>query len=138
MDSTLADAPDDIDEPALDRMKMVAKLMDSAVPVPGTSRSVGLDPLLAVVPYGEVVSAAVSAYVVVEAANLGVSYGTLIRMLANVAADSLIGAVPVVGPVLTALWKANERNVQLVIDHLWAESERRRREESDAVTIEIE
>jgi hypothetical protein len=114
--------PESVDEAAVDRMRRVAYVLDEAVPVPFTDRRVGLDPLLGVVPVvGDVLGAAVSTYIVVEAAYLGVSYTTLLRMLANVAVDTGLGLVPYAGPVLDALWDANVRNLELVLEDLAAD-----------------
>ena len=108
------------DEAALNRMRAVSKLMDDAVPIPGTNRSVGLDPLLSIdpSPVGDLVGGAVSLYIVAESANLGVPYTTLVKMLGNVAVDLGIGSVPVLGVLLDAVWKANERNLKLVEEYV--------------------
>jgi hypothetical protein len=138
MEAHLADAPERLDDPALDRLRAVARLMDSAFRVPGTTRRFGIDPFLALVPGGEVVSTGVSLYVVLEAANLGVSYLTILRMLANVGINSVGSAVPVLGPVFAGIFKSNERNLTLLVEKLWDEAERRERESAEAVEIEIE
>jgi hypothetical protein len=45
--------------------------------------SVGVDPLLGPLPVaGEIVGARISLYIVTEAANLGFSYTTVLRMIA--------------------------------------------------------
>lgn len=50
---------------------------------PGMKVSVGVDPLLGPLPVaGEIVGAGISLYIVTEAANLGVSYTTVLRMIA--------------------------------------------------------
>jgi hypothetical protein len=137
MESHLDDAPD-LDDPALDRLRAVAHLLDSAFRVPGTTRRFGLDPFLALVPGGEVVSTGVSLYVVLEAANLGVSYRTILRMLANVGVNTAGSSVPVLGPLFAAVFKSNERNLTLLVEKLWDEAERRDRASTEAVEIEIE
>jgi hypothetical protein len=107
------------EHPALSRCRVVAGALDSAVRVPGTERRVGIDPLVGLVPgYGDALAAALSMYVVAEAALAGVPAGTLLRMCANVALDAAIGSVPVLGDLFDAAWKANERNVALFEEHL--------------------
>jgi hypothetical protein len=103
-------------EPAgLIRLRRVARLLDTSLGVPGTRYRIGLDVVLGVVPVaGDAVAALLSLYVVVEAARLGVSKRTLIRMLVNVVLDFVIGSVPVVGDLFDAVWKANRRNAELV------------------------
>ena len=131
----IEDLPASIDRAAVRRMRVVTRVLDESVRVPGTDRRVGLDPLLGAVPVvGDAVGGAVSLYVVVEAARLGVSYGTLLRMLANVAVDVGGGSLPLVGDAFDALWKANRRNLRLVLKDLRDDTARER----TAVDIEVE
>ena len=130
-----ADLPPSVDRAAVKRMQVAARLLDDSVPIPGTGQRVGLDPILSIVPVGgDAAGAALSLYIVAEAARLGVSTGTLLRMLANVAADATGGSVPVLGTVFDAAWKANKWNVQLAIEDL---AEREAFEE-EAVEVEIQ
>jgi hypothetical protein len=39
-------------------------------------------------------------------------------MLANVALDGIVGAVPLVGDVFDVMWRANRRNMRLLQDWL--------------------
>jgi hypothetical protein len=113
------DLPPTVDEAAVRRMEFVSRLLDESVRVPGTEFRIGLDPVLGLVPgAGDALAAAFSFYIVVESARLGVSYNTLLRMLANVAIDVAVGSVPVVGDLFDAFWKANVRNVELALDDL--------------------
>ena len=112
LESLTMDLPESVDEPALRRVRTVARVMDEAVRIPGTDTWVGLDPVLGVLPgAGDAVSTGVSLYVVAEAAYLGVPLSTVVRMLANVTADAVLGSIPVVGPVFDTLIKANTWNV---------------------------
>jgi hypothetical protein len=125
------DVPDSVDEAALDRMRTVADLLDEAITIPGTDVKVGLDPVVSAIPgVGTALSAGISLYIVLEAANLGVPFSTVVRMLANVAVDVATGSVPVVGAVFDTFWKANAWNVDLVEEFL--EDERRRDRERRA------
>lgn len=109
------DLPESADEPALRRVRTVARVMDEAVRIPGTDTWVGLDPILGVIPgAGDLVSAGVSLYIVAEAAYLGVPLSTVVRMLATVALDAAVGSIPVVGSLFDAALKANERNVSRI------------------------
>ncbi|MFC6786151.1 DUF4112 domain-containing protein [Halobaculum halobium] len=114
-ESLTMDLPESADEPALRRVKTVARVMDEAVEIPGTGIRVGLDPVLGVVPgAGDAVAASISLYVVAEAAYLGVPLSTVVRMLANVTADAVLGSIPVVGPVFDTFLKANKWNVSYI------------------------
>jgi hypothetical protein len=46
----------------------------------------------------------------------------LMRMIANVAIDGAVGAVPLVGDAFDVLWRANKRNMRLL--RQWMERER--------------
>jgi hypothetical protein len=46
------------------------------------------------------------------------------RMLANVALDGVIGAVPLVGDMFDVAWRANRRNIALLQKHFAREPRR--------------
>jgi hypothetical protein len=66
---------------------------------------------------GDVAGAILSAYIVFEAARLGIPRETLTQMLVNVIADSTLGSLPIIGDFFDATWKANSRNVALLEAH---------------------
>ncbi|MEZ3116140.1 DUF4112 domain-containing protein [Halobaculum sp. MBLA0147] len=110
--------PESVDRAAVERLSTVAYLLDECIELPG-GVSVGLDPLVSAVPgVGDALSTGLSLYVVAEAAYLGVSYGTVVRMLGNVAVDTVGGSVPVVGIAFDALWKTNRMNLELLVADL--------------------
>ena len=105
----------------LDRLRRVAQLYDSGIRIPGTRFTIGLDPLIGLIPgLGDLIGAGVAIWIVAEAAHLGVSGFVLLRMVLNIAIDTLGGAIPVAGDVFDALWKANVKNVRLLERHLIA------------------
>ncbi|WP_240539880.1 DUF4112 domain-containing protein [Salinarimonas soli] len=104
---------------AVMRISTIARLMDSAVTIPGTNRTVGIDAVLGLVPVvGDLVSAALSSYIIWEARQLGLPAWKIARMVGNVAVDTAIGAVPFVGDLFDVAFKANMRNLRIVVDHL--------------------
>jgi hypothetical protein len=101
------------------RLESIATLLDTAFIVPGTSIHFGFDGLIGLVPgIGDAVTTALSLYIVHEAWQLGAPRRVITRMLANVALDGFIGAVPVAGDVFDVMWRANKRNVRLLRDWL--------------------
>lgn len=103
----------------VERLQRLARLWDSAIRIPGTRVRVGLDPLVGLVPgFGDAAGALVAAYIVLEAARFDVPGATLLRMLANVAIDALVGTVPVLGDIFDVAWRANLKNVALIEHHL--------------------
>ena len=107
------------EEAALDRIRFVARVLDESIPIPGLGFRIGLDPLLGVLPVaGDLVTGVLSLYIVAEAVRLDVSTDTLVKMVLNITADVVIGSIPLVGDLFDAAWKANVRNVDLVVDDL--------------------
>lgn len=127
--------PASVDQAAVDRMRLVAKLLDDAVRIPGTDYRIGLDPIMGAAPIaGDVVTGLISLYIVAESARLGVSYQTLLKMLLNVSIDVGSGSIPVVGTIFDAAFKSNKRNVKLLVDELKAQAG----QDEDPMTIDVD
>lgn len=103
----------------LERLEWLAWFTDSAVRIPGTRRTVGADGLLSLIPgVGSLMGTGLSLYVVGEALRHGVPARLLTRMGFNIAADTLLGAIPVLGFFFDMFFKANRRNLDLLRQHL--------------------
>ncbi|MBN8818866.1 MAG: DUF4112 domain-containing protein [Sphingomonas sp.] len=101
------------------RIEMMEQLLEGVMHLPGTRMRVGLDALLGVIPViGDLISAAMGAWIVWEARNLGMSRWQLIRMSANVGVDTAIGAIPLVGDVFDFAFRSNSRNLRIIRKHL--------------------
>jgi hypothetical protein len=106
-------------EAVLKRLELLARFLDDAIELPGIRYRIGWDGVIGLVPgVGDAISALLSGYLVWEAHRLGVSGGTMLKMIANIVIDMLVGAVPVLGDVLDFAWKANRRNLQLLREAL--------------------
>src|SRR5688500_6631225 len=104
-----------------------ARLLDSAVGIPGTNLRCGLDALIGLVPgVGDMAGAALSGYIVLAAARLGAPKAVLLRMVLNVAIDTGIGSVPLLGDLFDAGWRSNTRNTALLDRHLESPVEAKR------------
>ena len=97
-------------------LDQLAWLMDRAITIPGTKITVGLDALLGLLPVGgDVVTGLIqSAIVLIALHRYHVPRAVAARMAANVLLDTALGAIPIVGDVFDAFFKANTRNVQLI------------------------
>jgi hypothetical protein len=97
------------------RIDALATLLDTAFILPGTNVRFGLDAMVGLVPgIGDVITTAMSLYIVHEARQVGAPPHIILRMLANVMLDGIVGAVPVVGDAFDVLWRANRRNMRLL------------------------
>jgi len=104
------------------RVEAMEKLLEHLFRVPGTRRDVGLDVILDLVPVvGDVAAAALGAYIVWEAKNLGMSKLQMARMSGNVGLNWLLGlfsVIPVVGVLPTFFFRSNTRNLKIIKRHL--------------------
>ena len=108
------------------RLESLSRLLDVAYRVPGTKIRFGVDALLGLLPgVGDVASAALSSYLIYEAYRLGAPRRALALMVGNVAIDTMIGAVPLVGDAVDVFWRANVRNMQILRSHLASAGGRR-------------
>lgn len=109
----------------LQRLQMLARLMDEAFVVPGTNVRVGLDSVIGLLPVaGDLISTALAIYIIREAARMGAPKLLLARMAWNAGIDLAAGAVPVAGDLFDVVWKANRKNVRL-LERWLAKQERR-------------
>jgi Domain of unknown function (DUF4112) len=99
----------------LNRLKLLARFMDNGWAIPFTKIRFGADSVIGLLPVGgDLVGTAVSLYVVAKAYEMGAPRSLIVKMLANVAIDTGIGSVPVVGDVFDVLFKSNIRNTDLL------------------------
>jgi hypothetical protein len=114
--------PDDREprrEGALRRLDSLSFLLDNSIRVPGTRARFGADAIIGLVPgFGDAAGALMSSYIVLQAARLGAPVPSLARMLLNVGIEALFGAVPVLGDLFDAAFKANARNVAILRSEL--------------------
>jgi Domain of unknown function (DUF4112) len=97
------------------RIEAMERLLERMFVVPGINREVGLDVILDLIPVvGDVVAAALGAWIVWEARNLGMSKWHIARMSGNVGIDFLLGAIPWVGAIPDFFFRSNSRNLRMV------------------------
>ena len=99
----------------LARARTLARLLDSVARVPGTKIRFGADAVVGLVPgLGDIGGAALAGYLVILAQRLGVPRSVVLRMLRNVAIDTIAGTVPLIGDMFDVAFKSNLRNVALL------------------------
>ncbi|MDX6807291.1 DUF4112 domain-containing protein [Terrihabitans rhizophilus] len=103
----------------LARINRLSRIMDSAFAIPGTRIRLGADTLIGLAPgVGDLVTQAVSAYIIYEAHRLGIPKHKLLRMGGNLLVDTVIGAVPLLGDIGDMFFRANNRNMRIIREHL--------------------
>ena len=96
-------------------LRRLAYVLDDLFRVPGTNFRFGLDALLGLIPGGgDLAGGALSAYTLVVAAQAGAPASVMLRMGGNILIDAAVGAVPLLGDLFDAGFKANRRNVALL------------------------
>ncbi|MGD9811979.1 MAG: DUF4112 domain-containing protein [Sphingobium sp.] len=101
------------------RVEAMEALLERMFVVPGINRPVGLDSIVGLIPVvGDIATAAMGAYVVWEARNLGLPKWKLARMAANIGFDTALGAIPFVGDAVDFFWRSNSRNLRILRRHL--------------------
>ena len=102
-------------EQRLARLDALAKLLDVAFIVPGTNIRYGIDGLIGLIPVvGDIITTAISLWLVREARALGAPWHITARMLGNVAVDGVVGLVPLAGDAFDVMFRANVRNVRML------------------------
>ena len=101
------------------RVEAMEMLLERSFKVPGTNFPIGLDSILGLIPVlGDIVTTALGAYIVWATRNLGLPKWKLWRMAGNIAVDTAIGAVPLVGDAADVLFRSNTRNLRIIKKHL--------------------
>ena len=99
-----------------EHLEYVAALLDDMFRVPGTNIRFGLDAIIGWVPgIGDSLAGIASFLIVFASWQRGVPSVTLVRMVANVALETTLGAIPLVGDIFHIAWKANRRNYRLLL-----------------------
>lgn len=112
---------------SLARVRSLARVLDTAIHIPGTNFRFGLDAIVGLVPgVGDIAGAGMSGFIILTAARLGAPAPVLLRMLLNVGIDTVVGAVPLLGDLFDAAWRSNTRNAALLERHLAAPETTRR------------
>jgi hypothetical protein len=107
-----------VERERLERLRRLGYLLDNAIPIPGTPFRIGWESIIGLVPgVGDLVGGGFSAYIVLQAARMGVPRSLLARMGWNLLVDLAVGAVPYLGDLFDAGFKANMRNLALLEQH---------------------
>jgi hypothetical protein len=96
-------------------LDLLSHLLDDFLRIPGTQIRFGLDGIIGLIPgVGDIIGAMASWIIILAAWLRGVPRVTLARMLVNVAIETIVGTIPVLGDAFDIAWKANRRNFALL------------------------
>ncbi|WP_137134419.1 DUF4112 domain-containing protein [Rhizobium sp. FKY42] len=100
------------------RLVRLARVMDTAIRIPGVGIRFGADSILGLLPIvGDASGALIGVFIINEARRLGLPNEKLLKMAGNIGADAVLGSVPVLGDVFDLYFKSHRRNVQMILDH---------------------
>jgi hypothetical protein len=104
-----------IGDAKLAQARSLARLLDRAFRIPGTNITFGADAILGLIPGGgDIAGAVFSGWLILLGSRMGLPRHVLMRMVANVAIDTVGGSVPVLGDLFDVAWKSNTRNLKML------------------------
>jgi len=100
-------------------LEQLARLLDSQFAIPGTNWRFGLDSIIGLIPgVGDFLTTAMGGYIIYRARELGAPGWLIARMVGNLAVDGVVGAIPLVGDVFDFAFRANRKNVLMLLRHI--------------------
>jgi hypothetical protein len=102
----------------LEYAEKLVQLMDDQFKIPFLNFRFGIDPIIGLVPWaGDVISFIISALIVTSFVRNGVPFLVILRMIANIVLDLIVGGIPVLGSVWDFFFKANRKNLKLAREY---------------------
>ena len=106
-------------------VRFLADLLDQRFTIPGTSIRVGLDPIVGLIPgIGDALANIAGSAILIIAVQLNIPKIVLTRMGLNIAANALIGAIPVFGAIFSIWFRSNAKNADLLERYAGSETRR--------------
>ena len=100
-------------------LRLVARFMDNGWGIPFTKLRFGADSVIGLLPGGgDLLTAMVSLFIVLKAHEKGASRQLILKMLGNVALDTGLGAIPIVGDIFDMLFMSNIKNMDLLAEFM--------------------
>jgi len=101
----------------IQRVRKISRLLDTQFELRGIR--FGIDPILGLFPgIGDLITSALSFYLIHLAWQLNAPPVLLLRMGVNVMIENLMDLIPFIGNVFDFFWKSNERNLRLLEKYL--------------------
>jgi hypothetical protein len=102
----------------VDELKALSILLDSQFTGPFGIKY-GLDGIIGLIPVvGDLITTAMSLYILFQAATLGCTPSTLMRMGLNIVIENVVDTIPFFGHLFDFYWKSNNKNIAILDLHL--------------------
>src|SRR6185295_15206001 len=86
---------------------------------------IGLDPIISLIPgIGDLLANLTGSLILVIGAQLGVPKVVLARMGINIAINTALGAIPILGDIISIWFRSNVRNIELLQRYLGRQTKR--------------
>lgn len=96
-------------------LDILSHVLDDFIRIPGTPIRLGLDGIVGFIPgVGDVIGGIASTIIIFAAWVRGVRGIIIARMVLNVAIETVVGSIPVLGNFFDIAWRANRRNYKLL------------------------
>jgi len=106
-------------EVILNRLQRFSDVMEGQWTIPFTRIPFGLDFLIGLVPVvGDLFTGLLSLWLVMQARKFKLSKWVYLRMGVNIVLDVILGSVPVLGDLFDLAFRANKRNLKLILSEL--------------------
>ena len=104
--------------PEFKLIEKYATWLDSKFKIPGTNSTIGLDPIIGMIPIaGDVAGYGFSIILIYYLIKHGASKMLVLKMVGNATLDALIGLIPVIGTIFDFAYKANDRNYRMLLEY---------------------
>ncbi len=100
-------------------LRLLARFMDNGWGIPFTRFRFGADSVIGLLPVGgDILTALSSLFIVLKAYEMGASRQVIFKMIGNVALDTGLGAIPIVGDIFDMLFMSNVKNMDILTEFM--------------------
>src|SRR4051794_14266785 len=93
-------------------IETIAHVMDGLIPI--GRFSIGLDSIIGLIPgIGDIIGALIGMLIVLRAVQAGIPRVAIARMMTNIAIDTFVGAIPLIGDAFDFVYKSNQMNMRI-------------------------
>ena len=102
----------------LKSVERLERILDNSIALPGGYK-IGVDGLIGLIPgIGDLFTGGISMFLVYKAVQLNIPKFTIAKMVLNIAVDTTLGSIPLVGDIFDFAWKSNTKNAKIIRKHI--------------------